>query len=427
MAKKTRKEKEQASRQAAGTAASSAGALSSYRPILDRLVFALGILGIMVTVHLWIQQGRGFDQGCWGFNPPQGGEQLFNCEAVVTSGAGSILGISNVYWGMLFYFGIAVISFLIMRAAPESLALLKRIRAGMIGFGFLYSMYLVNYQINSIGELCALCLTSAAIATTLFGTLVYDWLTEKGSETRLASARKLSGEPRFYAGLALALVVLIGADLAYFNSLPEPPPRVAATPVAPTDAIADDRPLSCVYDSRMADYPNYLNLISPTDPVVGNPDADVVVIEYFDPNCPHCQELHPLMKQMVATHSDSVRFYFIPYPIRDYSVPQIEAMYAANEQGKFTEMVDAQMAMRRTTGINISELRDIAERIGMDVDKMNARLRSNAFRRQIIDQRAKAQDTGMSSVPTVIINGRFMGTRSPGCFAQFVQEAQAAL
>jgi protein-disulfide isomerase len=422
MAKQTRKEKEQASRQAAAAAPAASGLLSSYRPLIDRLVFGLSIAGILVAVHLWIQQGRGFDQGCWGFNPPQGAEQLFNCQAVVTSGAGSLFGISNVYWGMLFYLAVTVLSFLVMRAASASVATLKKVRAGLVGFGFLYSMYLVNYQINSIGELCALCLTSAAIATMLFAVTVYDMIT--GSHQKQPAAAALAREPRFYAGLGVALAVLVGADLVYFNNLPEPiPPLQPAAVPAVAQAETPDAPLTCSYDGRYQEYPNYRNLISPSDPAVGPANAEVVVIEYFDPNCPHCQELHPLMKRSVEAHSDSVRFYFIPYPIRDYSMPQIEAMYAAHEQGKFMEMVDAQMAMRRTTGIAVNELRDIAARIGMDVEKMNARMRAGTFRRQIIDQRAKAQDTGMSSVPTVIINGRFMGTRTDACFAQFVREA----
>ena len=413
------------SRSATTTSAAPTGYLSMYRPLIDRLVFGLSVFGILVTVHLWIQQGRGFDQGCWGFNPPQGGEQLFNCQAVVTSGAGSILGISNVYWGMIFYVAVALLSFLLMRAKPEAVGTMKRVRAGLIGFGFIYSMYLVNYQINSIGELCALCLTSAGIATVLFGTTIYDLITGDKSGLKRAPAYTLKGEPRFYTGALGILAVLLLGDFVYFNNLPAPPPPPPAEAVlAAAPEIAE--PPVCLYDPRQATYPNYLSLISDNDPMLGNKESDVVVIEYFDPNCPHCQDLHPLMKQMVATHGDSVRFYFIPFPIRDYSMVQIESMYAAHEQGKFTEMVDAQMAMRRTAGINVAELREIAERIGMDVERMNAQLRAGTFRKRIIDQRAKAQDTGMSSVPTVVINGRFVGSRTPGCFAQFISEAVPA-
>ena len=168
--------------------------LSTYRPAIDQALFILAILGVMVTVHLWIQQGRGFDQGCWGFNPPQGGAETFNCSAVVNSDAGELLGISNVYWGMFFYFLLAALSFAIIRVAPEMVATLKKARGVMIGAGFIYSMQLVNYQFNSIGELCALCLTSAAIATLLFIVTLVDLATTKkagDAKAERAAATKL--------------------------------------------------------------------------------------------------------------------------------------------------------------------------------------------------------------------------------------------
>ena len=42
--------------------------LTVYRPVIDGLLFALAIVGVLVTAHLWIQQEVvNFSQGCWGF------------------------------------------------------------------------------------------------------------------------------------------------------------------------------------------------------------------------------------------------------------------------------------------------------------------------------------------------------------------------
>ena len=89
-------------RKKSNASSASSTLLATYRPVIDRILFVLAILGVLTTVHLWIQQGRGFDQGCWGFNPPSAEEAAtFNCEAVVYSDAGKLFGLSNVYWGML--------------------------------------------------------------------------------------------------------------------------------------------------------------------------------------------------------------------------------------------------------------------------------------------------------------------------------------
>ena len=60
--------------------------LRSFRPVLDRLVFALALLGVLLAVHLWIQQGRGFDRGCFGFSQPDPSVTI-GCEVVTASTA----------------------------------------------------------------------------------------------------------------------------------------------------------------------------------------------------------------------------------------------------------------------------------------------------------------------------------------------------
>lgn len=149
------------------------GRLAQYRPWIDRTLFVLSLVGLLVVVHLWLQQERGFDRGCFGFSTSQAVEDSFNCEAVTESDAGQFLGLSNVVWGLAFYLSVALLGAGAM-AIPERTSLLKRIRAVVIGLGFLYALYLVNVQFNVIGELCALCLTSAGVTAALFVVMLYD-------------------------------------------------------------------------------------------------------------------------------------------------------------------------------------------------------------------------------------------------------------
>ena len=395
--------------------------LAVYRPAIDRALFILALLGLLTTVHLWIQQGRGFDQGCWGFNPPSAeAASTFNCEAVVYSDAGKLFGISNVYWGMLFYFVLAVLGYMTGKVEEERVGMFKRVRGLLIGAGFLYSMYLVYYQFSSIGELCALCLTSAGIATLMFIVLLVDLGTSRPAETAAAPAGF-----RFYTAAAAIAALLAVADLVYFNNLePAEAPALAEAPAVDVQAVAgDEEGPVCVLNQALPEIPDYRSLLSSFDPTLGPEDASVIVIEYFDPNCPHCQALHPVMKEIAARYADRVQFHFIPFALRQSSVPQIEALHAAREQGKFFEMLDAQMAMQETRGLPIDRVRELAGMIGMDVSLLNSRLRSGLYRNVVIEQREKASKAGLNSVPAVIVNGKVIGTRSPECIAQFIEEA----
>lgn len=150
------------------------GLLALYRPVLDRTIFVLSLLGILVVVHLWLQQERGFDRGCFGFSTSQTVEDAFNCEVVTESDAGKFLGLSNVVWGLAFYVSVALTSAAAMALADRT-AMLKRLRAGLIVLGFLYALYLIHVQFNVLGELCALCLTSAGVTAALMAVTAYDY------------------------------------------------------------------------------------------------------------------------------------------------------------------------------------------------------------------------------------------------------------
>ncbi len=148
--------------------------LSQYRPVLDRALFGFSLLGLLVVVHLWIQQARGFDRGCFGFNTAfEKAQQTFDCELVAQSSQGTFLGLSNVVWGFGFYLVVALlcagVAFL-----PDRRALFKQLRAAAVGLGFLYALYLVYAQFTQVGALCALCLVSSAITTLLFALVSTD-------------------------------------------------------------------------------------------------------------------------------------------------------------------------------------------------------------------------------------------------------------
>ena len=67
--------------------------LAVVRPVLDRLVFAVALIGVLVTAHLYIQQERGFDRGCLGFSSPTAPSE--GCAIVTQSEASTLFGIPN--------------------------------------------------------------------------------------------------------------------------------------------------------------------------------------------------------------------------------------------------------------------------------------------------------------------------------------------
>ena len=55
-------------------------------------------------------------------------------------------------------------------------------------------------------------------------------------------------------------------------------------------------------------------------PAIGNKDADVVIIEFFDYNCVYCSKAAPTVENLVKANPD-VKFVFKEWPIFDKQMP----------------------------------------------------------------------------------------------------------
>jgi len=82
------------------------------------------------------------------------------------------------------------------------------------------------------------------------------------------------------------------------------------------------------------------------DPVIGNPDAPITIIEFSDFQCPFCAKFHiqtlpAIMNEYIE--KGTVKLVFRDFPIQSIhpnAVPASVAAECANEQGKFKEMHD---------------------------------------------------------------------------------------
>ena len=191
--------------------------------------------------------------------------------------------------------------------------------------------------------------------------------------------------------------------------------------VGARSAAAQDE---CGYDPAKKLDTKASHLISLQDPYLGNPGSDVVVVEFFDPNCPHCQEFHSTMKELVSRYEDEVLFYMKPYPLWDYSIPQLVALRLAARQGKFYEMLDKQFAHQERGGLSNDELAELAGEIGMDEGQFARQLQSEAIRQEVLKQKERLNQAGISSTPTLAIGKRVFSRQSHyfTCLSRLVEE-----
>jgi len=176
----------------------------------------------------------------------------------------------------------------------------------------------------------------------------------------------------------------------------------------------------CSFSSTLGVNPEQL---AAGEPVQGNPEADLLLVEFFDPNCPHCQRFKPVMDQVMSTYGDRVRYYKQPVPLWQFSRPQVRALLLAKEKGKYYEMIDAQLTSPNSGkgGMTTGQIVALAEQVGLDPGWMRSKLQSGAKRSRLNRLPYEARKAGVQSTPTLAVGGKVVGNRSAACIGQLIK------
>ncbi len=140
---------------------------------------------------------------------------------------------------------------------------------------------------------------------------------------------------------------------------------------------------------------------SPTSPVMGNPDGDVTLVEFFDYNCGYCKRVLDDVFALVE-EDDNVRIVFKELPIlHETSVLAARAALAAQAQGLYVEYHNALMAHRGRMSEEV--VFDLARQVGLDVEQLRTDMESDAVAREIAANMALAQALGIRGTPAFIV------------------------
>lgn len=139
----------------------------------------------------------------------------------------------------------------------------------------------------------------------------------------------------------------------------------------------------------------------PNAPVLGNPDGDVTVVEFFDYNCPYCRRaMEPVQGLLDADRN--VRLVYREWPILgEGSVFAAKAALAARKQGRYEAFHWALMAMNGKAQ-EASVLR-VATEVGLDVEQLRADMASAEIDEHIQTSMELAQALGFNGTPSFVI------------------------
>ena len=383
-----------------------------HRKNLEHFLYILALAGIGLTLHiaLWYGEGGGTDDPLCGVGS--------NCIGVIASDPAP-LGIPSAWWGFILYTTIALGSVMISRNVGDRGNLFVKVRAALVGIGWIYSAFLTILQAVAIDGWCQLRLYSFSIITLIAGVTFYGLL--KKISFNLPRGALLS-ENIFHGVIAVLLFIFLLWD---YSNVKEP--MVESSSI--TEAGID--PALCTYATDSPTFENLEQIVMEYDPVTGPADAPVLVVDFLDPNCNHCKAVHPHIKALTEAYPDSVRVVFKPVAIvggPTHSRDEIAALYFANERGVFDEMLDLIFEHQSpATGLSVDRLVDFAEDLGLNGGDLRRAISTREYVSLTVRTQRIFNEMGFTGVPLIIVDGKRISSSSRhiACLKEFVKRSQS--
>lgn len=147
--------------------------------------------------------------------------------------------------------------------------------------------------------------------------------------------------------------------------------------------------------SRREDFEQDVNA-----PVLGNPNGDVTVVEFFDYNCPYCKRAADVVDELIA-NDQKVRLVYREWPIlNEGSVFAARAALASREQEKYAQMHKALMSAPR---VDETVTLKIAADLGLNLDKLRADMQKPEVEAHIRLSMDLARGLNINGTPTFVV------------------------
>ncbi len=175
------------------------------------------------------------------------------------------------------------------------------------------------------------------------------------------------------------------------------------TPTGGTVAVPDNNEPTTIDEVSIDD-----------DPILGDKDAPVTIIEFSDYQCPFCRRSYTqVMPQVIENFvkTGKARLVFRDFPLASIhpgALPAAQAAECADEQNKYWEMHDKIFDEQNKFGqgtvpMTNDDLKKWASELGLNSETFNTCLDSNKYAKEVEDDFTDGNSYGVSGTPTYFI------------------------
>lgn len=225
------------------------------------------------------------------------------------------------------------------------------------------------------------------------------------------------------------LMLLLGLLGGYFGR-PLITDGVGPTPISEVESDLEEDPnISMSEEDREAQKAVLMDtLIGEIRHFQGEADAPVTIIEFSDFQCPYCGDWSTetgkeIREEYVEEGLVRLGYWHFPF-LGNQSVWAAEASECAGEQGAFWAYHDYLFGPETgRKGFSKQNLKEYAAALDLDTETFNECLDSGKFSQFVQGQRGIAQQIGVSSTPSFLINGEpIIGAQKFPVFQEVIEE-----
>jgi protein-disulfide isomerase len=160
--------------------------------------------------------------------------------------------------------------------------------------------------------------------------------------------------------------------------------------------------------------------------VRGPRDAEVMVVEFADYECPYCEKVNPYMQQLRKEYGDKVAIVFkdFPLPMHHKAQKAAEAARCAGEQGKFWQYHD--VLFNSGGALGVLQLKEHARVLKLDGERFDQCLDNGEMAAVVKKDLEEGKSLGLTGTPSFFVNGHFFsGAVDYGLVKQMVEQQLA--
>ncbi len=159
------------------------------------------------------------------------------------------------------------------------------------------------------------------------------------------------------------------------------------------------------------------------DPVRGNKEAPITIIEFSDYECPYCRQWHiEVLPQLEEKYGDQIRLVYRDFPLYGIHANAESAAIAANcagEQDKYYDYGD--LLFINQGSLNTATYEKLAQDLQLNLDSFKQCVEDNRHKEEIEGDYNFASQLGVRSTPTFFINGlAVVGAQPFSVFEQII-------